>query len=309
MGGAAGAGVGSRGAAARRFVDAADKLGMDLSRMWGTFAPDSSVVREVVLAVMGSGRTAMLFISGPDDLTDRPDDPDAARQERSALLAEACDHLRALRRDDGAQAVVLAQALLEPEETDAMDALASAGFMRLGDLAYLRRPIPRSGGGTSVRWPAGVSLRRMTDTPGDMALLSRALDRSYEHTLDCPELCGLRDVDDVLESHRSVGDFDPGMWWLILADGQAEGCMLLSVCPEQSSVELVYLGLSPALRGKGLGGQLLMLGVQSLTGRGEKNLTCAVDTRNTPAMSLYRRCGFHKFATRVPFVRSLRAPA
>jgi ribosomal protein S18 acetylase RimI-like enzyme len=302
-----GIGAGTRAAAARRFVDAADKLGMDLSRLWGTVGPGPTEVREVVLAVVGSGRTAMLFVSGAEELGVREDDPSSSRQERAALLDEACEHLRALRSERGDQSVVLAQALLEPEETEAMEALGAAGFLRLGDLAYLRRPIPRSGGGGSVRWPAGVSLRRMADTPADMSLLCKALDRTYEQTMDCPELCGLRDVGDVLESHRSVGVFDPGMWWLILDGVEPEGCMLLSVCPEQSSVELVYLGLSPRLRGKGLGGQLLMLGVQSLTGRGEKTLTCAVDTRNVPAMALYRRCGFHRFATRVPFVRSLRA--
>ena len=51
---------------------------------------------------------------------------------------------------------------------------------------------------------------------------------------------------------------------------------------------------------------LLSMGVQSLTGRAERMLTCAVDTRNTPAMSLYRRCGFQRFGVRVPLVLSLR---
>ena len=76
----------------------------------------------------------------------------------------------------------------------------------------------------------------------------KALERSYVDTLDCPELCGLRVVDDVLESHRSVGVFDPGMWWLVMAEDEPEGCMLLSACPEQNAVELVYLGISPRLR-------------------------------------------------------------
>jgi ribosomal protein S18 acetylase RimI-like enzyme len=142
-----------------------------------------------------------------------------------------------------------------------------------------------------------------------MSLLSKALERTYEETMDCPELCGMRVVGDVLESHRSVGVFDPGMWWLVMDSGEPEGCMLLSACPEQNAVELVYLGLSPRLRGRGLGSSLLMMGVQSLTGRPEKMLTCAVDTRNAPAMALYRRCGFQRFAVRVPLVLSLRRSA
>lgn len=302
-----GAGAGPRPAAARRFLDAADRLGMDLSNMWGVFDPVTKRVRQVCLAVIGSGRTAMLFVSGPDE---GHEEGEVSLWERMELIRAACDHLRAQLKGDGkTQAVVLAQALLEQEEHEALAALLRCGFLRLGDLAYLRRPIPRSGGVQTPRWPDGVSIRRMRNSEEDMVLLSTALERTYEETLDCPELCGLRQVEDVLESHRSVGVFDPGMWWLVMAGSEPEGCMLFSACPEQNAVELVYLGISPRLRGKGLGAKLLMMGVQSLTGRPERVLTCAVDTRNTPAMALYRRCGFQRFGVRVPLVLSLRRDA
>jgi ribosomal protein S18 acetylase RimI-like enzyme len=305
-----GVGAGPRPAAARRFLEAADRLGMDLSNMWGVMDAGGKRAKQVCLAVVGSGRTAMLFVSGPDDEAGSvAEDPEQGLRERCAVIRTACDSLGALERPGTReQAVVLAQALLEQEEVEALTALTECGFQRLGDLAYLRRPIPRSGGQTP-RWPAGIVLQRLRDTPGDMTLLAKALERTYEQTMDCPELCGMRVVGDVLESHRSVGVFDPGMWWLVMDNGEPEGCMLLSACPEQNAVELVYLGLSPRLRGRGLGSSLLMMGVQSLTGRAEKMLTCAVDTRNAPAMALYRRCGFQRFAVRVPLVLSLRRGA
>ena len=87
--------------------------------------------------------------------------------------------------------------------------------------------------------------------------LLEALESSYQDTLDCPELCGLRETPDVLDSHRSTGVFDPALWWMVHVNGQARGCALFNRCPEQRTIELVYLGLSPELRGRGLGKWLL----------------------------------------------------
>ena len=40
---------------------------------------------------------------------------------------------------------------------------------------------------------------------------------------------------------------------VVLRDqGAPAGCMLLNRCPEQRVVELVYIGLAPGLRGRGL---------------------------------------------------------
>lgn len=306
-----GPGAGPRPAAARRFLEAADALGMDVSNMWGSLDAKGTRVKQVCLAVVGTGRTAMLFVSGPSDPSepDRIPEDELAAAERRAAIDAACGHLRRLRVEGSSeQQVVLAQALLESEEVAAIEALSAAGFMRLGDLAYLRRSIPRSGS-HRAKWPPGIVVRRCSELPDAEERLLTALERSYEETLDCPELCGMRDVADVLESHRSVGEYDPGMWWLVEADGEAEGCMLLSASPEQNAVELVYLGISPRLRGKGIGSLLMATGMQCLTGRSEKSITCAVDTRNEPAMLLYRRSGFQRFATRVPMVLSLRRSA
>lgn len=153
----------------------------------------------------------------------------------------------------------------------------------------------------------GVVLRRLSDINASEhdALLAIALERSYIDTQDCPELCGLRDVADVLDSHRSVGDYDPALWWIIEYQGKPEGAMLLSACPEQQTIELVYLGISPVLRGKGIGSAMLALGLKELTGRPEGTISCAVDTRNAPAMKLYKRAGFQQFSTRVPMVMGI----
>jgi len=371
-------------AAGRRFLESAASLHIDVSLMWGTLDPSGRFFHHVCLAVVGAGRTAMLFFSSPDsDATPLAFVPGHLTSEQMpamdtaisgmetdsegtgganprfgqfaladvpthvvqhwALVKHACHHLKGLRthpvsrgvtrRDtDHPQAsadtrvVALVQGLLEPHETDAIKALVNAGFTRLGNLVYMRRTLPhRAGserGGSSRRarvarsapiatdfsWPAGTVLRRLSDIPESEhdSLLAVALERSYIDTQDCPELCGLRDVADVLDSHRSVGVFDPSLWWIIEVDGRPEGAMLFSVCPEQQTIELVYLGISPLLRGKGVGSAMLTMGLGDLLGRSETTVCCAVDTRNAPAMKLYKRAGFQEFSTRVPMVMGIR---
>lgn len=332
--------------AARRFLESAKALKIDLTQMWGTLAPNGLDVRQVCLAVVGSGRTAMLFVSGPArsgstwfasarrKAASGTDD----QGERIAVIRTACD---ALSKGSGSDApgVALAQALLESREREAAAALRTAGFMQLGELAYMRLALsstpkavelaPASG----IQWPPGVQVRSVEsllaegwDSQRVDEALSLALERTYVDTLDCPELCGLRSVRDVLESHRAVGVHHPAFWWLLFDEHGPQGCALFSVCPEQDSIELVYLGVSPAIRGHGVGRSLFKLGLSELYQRaiyrgdefegastspttprvaGLGGVTCAVDTRNQPAVKLYRSLGFQRFATRVPLVKRL----
>jgi mycothiol synthase len=323
-----GPGAGPRAPAARRFIEAAGQFGIDLSLLWAVPDPTGRGFQQACLAVIGSGRTAMLFVSSEEEPI-RPrrgggsgssecEVAAFALRQRVALVTAACRHLRTVPAPgcDGCPApgaepaVTLAQSLLEPEETAAIASLSAAGFRRLGDLAYMHRNIPRHAParGLSVPvWPDGMAVRRLSEIPAreHSPLLLRALERSYIDTLDCPELCGMRRVQDVLDSHRSVGKFDPALWWVAFQSDQAEGCMLLTPCPEQHAVELVYLGLSPPLRGCGLAASLLKMGIAELAGRREHTLTCAVDLRNTPALKLYERAGFERAAVRVPMVLPL----
>lgn len=330
-------------AAAERFLESAASMGLDLSLMWATESGGRGAIagtlRQVALAVPGTGRTVMLFVSGPArrrrgslvSVAELGAGPGATR-ERAGVIRAACE--QAARGIDGEPASVLAQTLLETRETEAISGFDAAGFRRLGDLAYLRRigPPPAATHGDTL--PPDVAVRSIASLLADgwtperiEAALLLALERSYIDTLDCPELCGLRSAEDVLESHRSVGRYDGGLWWLVMASGRAEGCMLLNVCPEHESVELVYLGLSPVLRGKGLGAKLLAGGLRVVQGAafdafgdqagdptpagrcvvGPGGVTCAVDTRNEPAMRLYRHAGFQRFALRVPMVLPLRS--
>lgn len=310
--------VDDRERAGRRLIATAPAFGIDLDLLWGTIAPGADgrpTVRQAVLAVPGSGRTAMLFISGPGPAQEVGPVP-AQAGERVAALREAFAGLSRSDRD-----IVLAQALPEPGEHWAIEACRGAAMVHVGDLAYLRRSLRPTGPARLNRarsrppaWPAGVTVVEVRDAEdfepgGDGAALQAALEASYVDTLDCPELCGLRSTRDVLASHMATGKFDPSTWWIVREGDEPAGCMLMTHCPDHDSVELVYLGLGPRLRGRGLARRLMEFGIERVARCKASELTCAVDRRNTPALRLYTSLGFGEFTARVAYVRPLSSPS
>lgn len=281
----------------RRFLAGARAAGYDLSNMWGTVvdADTTPGVREVCLAIEGPGRTAMCFVSGPRESTDGGD----TGSERAACIRATLDHLDAER-------VHLAQALPEPHQSWAVAAYAAAGFIHVGELAYMELEIPAArapGPNGQPAWPTGVHVRPAQDPRGrDGPFLIEALDASYAQTLDCPELCGLRSTADVLESHIATGTFDASLWQLAFEGESPIGCSLVSLIPENGSAELVYIGLAPAARGRGLARTLLTHAIAELRRRRIRRLVCAVDRRNAPAIGLYARLGFREFSARSAWV-------
>lgn len=291
----------------RRFLAGARIAGYDLTNMWGTFdenAPTPSI-REVCLAIAGPGRTAMCFVSGPHDGVHEDKTTGAhATNERASCIRSVVQGLDPER-------VCLAQGLTEPHETWAILAYNAAGFTHVGDLAYLELEIPtgRSAGpGERAEWPEGIEVRAVCDPVGsDAPLLIETLDASYIATLDCPELCGLRPTEDVLASHMATGTFDPSLWLLALEEQKPVGCSLVSLIPENGSAELVYIGLAPLGRGRGLAQAMLQRSIAELRRRRVHRLVCAVDRRNAPAMGLYSRLGFEEFSARSAWVCPIRA--
>lgn len=311
----------NREAAAKRLVTAAPVHGIDLSFLWGTVGRDgrgAEEVRQVVLAVPGAGRTLMLFQSEPG-----AEGAGSAEglAERVASINAACAHFERRFANDSSTTesgpdVRLAQGLPEPSEKWAVGAFEGAGFRRVGNLAYLRRSLKgeRTRSAGEIDWPPGIRVVPFSDLPPVLrtdGTLIEALESSYVDTLDCPELCGLRETADVLASHRATGIWDPSMWWVVFDGepgngGRASGCLLLNRCPEQRAVELVYVGLSPSVRGRGIASRLLGLAIASAArGPATDELTCAVDRRNQPALNLYGRAGFKAIAERVAFVRPI----
>ena len=298
------------GDAGRRFVSAARSQGVQLGCFFAALG-DGGEVLESALAVPGAGRAAMFFVSQPAD--------SAGERALSAAVLAACGDL---------EGMVLAQALLLPAEVRAARVFEGAGFSRLASLGYLRWRSRRMRGGVSggvwsvpAGWESALSSGEVRD--GDVVVrrlssvrsgdgdrrVRAALAASYEGTLDCPELCRMRDPSDVLASHRAVGEVDDRLWWLVERGEEPLGAVLWTPMRRSGtglgSAELVYMGLGPGLRGRGLGSKLLTLTASDLWERGFGELTCAVDLSNTPARAMYERAGFRRYAERVAFVLGL----
>ena len=288
-----------------RLVENAKAGRLDLSLLFA--AESAGTIRQVCLLAPSSGRTAALFLSEPLPQGDLGGE-EQALVDRAACIAAA----EAYAAQHLSDHVAVLQALPEPEELWSMNALRLAGLSHVGDLTYLRRPIGRHSGifarpPAMPSWPQGVSVKPLSALPGPFdthaPMLCDLLDRTYEGTLDCPALCGLRDTRDVLDSHRGVGQFDPALWFVVFRGERPEGCMLLSPSEELRSVELVYLGLTPALRGQGLGARLLDLAFRVVPRSTCDHMTCAVDRANTPAARIYQHAGFRPFGERAAFVK------
>jgi len=279
------AGPGSDRRAAARFLSAAESHGIALDDFWGVADETNGPFRAAALLVLSSGSTVMAFAS--------PVDGSASIESISRMIDRACEEVKTGK---------LAQTLLEIDEAAAQSAFERAGFVWVGDLLYLRRPWtkpePMDGD-----WPTGVTIE--TWRQGDEEALATALERSYIDTQDCPELCGLRSTQDVIESHRATGVFDPALWWIVRANGAPAGVLLLNVAPDQDHTELVYLGLGPELRGRGLATRLLRHGLGAIALDKHRAMVCAVDARNGPARKLYSREGFHEFSRRRALVRPI----
>lgn len=305
---------------ARALVTGGSKHGIDLSLVWATWEADPARpsrrrARQTCLAVIGSGRTALLFLSEP------PPEGDAGGTragitERRTCIEATCRHLQSQRP----QVVKMAQALTEPSHGWAKEAYLAAGFLHVGNLTYLRRAAPSDQVLPPPNLGDGVELRTYGELEASIgrkaadATFGAALSATYEQTLDCPELCGMRSIEDVLDSHRSTGQFDSRLWWVMLeraaaiplAERKPLGCLLLNPCKDQQTIELVYIGLAPEARGKGWAKPLLLHGMSvSLRGRRGYEVACAVDDRNTPARNLYASLGFRESGHRVALVKSL----
>lgn len=278
------ASAGSDPDAGDRFLQAAQDHGVQLDEFWGVADTPDAPLLAVALLVPSPGATVMVFTSPIRDTEDV--------QRVSRLVQTAC------RQTSG---VTLAQALFEPGDTRSRSAFTMAGFRSVGELLYLRRDwsnVPAQAASPAL--PAGVTIENWR--PGLDDDLACALERSYIDTLDCPELCGLRDSCDVIESHRATGEFDPTLWWIVRHNQQPAGALLLNPSPPLDHTELVYLGLAPELRRQGLASTLLRMGIASIADRKSRTIACAVDSRNIPARKLYEREGFREFSRRCAFV-------
>jgi ribosomal protein S18 acetylase RimI-like enzyme len=188
----------------------------------------------------------------------------------------------------------LAQALLSPAEAPLAAPLRRNGFSHVTHLWYLCRDL----GPLAALPDAPAALAFRPFDPRRPGVFRQTLLRTYEGTLDCPEVNGVRTIDEVIAGHQAQGRFDPDRWWLALRAGDPVGVLLVVELPESGDWEVAYMGLVPEARRQGLGRQLLAKALHEACAAGVPRVTLSVDGRNLPAARLYQRLGFEPFDRR-----------
>lgn len=242
-----------------------------------------------ILLVPNPGATAMLFVGQASGWRDHET---VVQLIRTATLSEQSDSVRVV------------QSLVDPGQVLEAKVLERAGMKKLAKLVYMQKTIDRREFATPrpetlARLPATL-LRYHDDTHERFA---KAILASYEDTLDCPGLVGLRHIDQIILGHRSTGRFDPNLWHVFYDPADRPmAALLLAPSAAGAGFELVYLGVAKPFRGMGVGGQLMSYALAEATRRGADRMYLAVDDRNEPAMKLYHGLGFRGCARKLAYI-------
>lgn len=217
------------------------------------------------------------------------------QSDRGHIQSEILKHIG---RQMDALGLTLGQVLLDPGDSANRQVLDVNGFPHLTDLHYLLHPV-------SSTPPVGFADELETETfdpTTNVKRFEKVLVRTYIGTLDCPELDGLRTPQDALEAHRATGHFNPRRWWLVRDRGCDAGLLLLNAHPDRDLLEIVYVGVVPEARGRGVG-QFLVQKAIAQAHQERRSIVLAVDQRNHPARKLYARLGFLQLTVQSVHVR------
>jgi mycothiol synthase len=241
-----------------------------------------------LLPVVSPGRTMLMF--SPTRLTHKT----PLRVIRQ-LVSQVGEHWKQ-------RGVDLAQLLIDPHDEPVIRAYCSCGFEQLAELVYLQRTVGRGVNGPIM--PDGYSVATYTEE--SHRAFGRTILRTYENSMDCPGLNGLRDIEDIIAGHKASGEFDPNRWYLLYEHATPVAVLLLCRSPHADGCELVYLGLVAEARGRGIADLMMHLAMASVSADGRMQLSLAVDSRNERAMKLYYRHGMQRVGSRVALIRDLR---
>lgn len=266
------------------FLQFASGRGINVNDLWVACASGKPVWG--ILPITNPGHTALLFAPPR-----RPADCDVA-----PLVEAVCEHL-------SRRSTYLAQALLDPPDAAGRGMLATLGFKEMAELVYLQVNVSRA-----IATPElPESFWWQTYSAQTHPLFERAILESYQQSLDCPGLNGLRDIGDVIAGHKASGEFNPRFWFVLSERDMPRGVLLLCRVPRTDASELVYLGLAPVARRRGLADLLVRQALWAVREMSLSRLTLAVDANNAPALRLYYRHGMSRIGSKVALMRDLRS--
>ena len=256
-------------------------------RTWFWWAKAGKQTSAAAMVVESPGRIGMLLHSpvGP-----RASEGDAlSRTIAAASIAALEDNL------------AFVQAMMPENSCAAAKAVTDAGFTHLARLVHMTLDAKAHPGEIDQRisWLAGGQYEEK--------LLEHVISSTYEGSLDCPALTGLRPVSDIIAGHKSSGIFTPQCWWIAHFDGHPSGCLLMNdSSSSEQFCEIVYLGVVPQFRGKGIAKAMIAKASAEALRRGKSKIRLAMDDANIYAKRIYVGCGFATTSVQLAYI--LKAP-
>lgn len=242
-------------------------------------ATDGEAIRGTIFAYRIGGAQAAIWPPNADDA-----------DVRDALVAGALAWIHG-------EPTRTVQAVVRDSDLPRTDALVRAGFRRVTRLANLSR--------ASSPTDAAFAPNRMTfeSVSVPSAEFAATMQRTYEGTLDVPELNGTRTIDEVVAGYREAQSCESSRWWLLRERGAPVGVVMLAEQSDGSTIELTYVGLIPPARGHGLGREAIGFALARAAESGSSRVTLTVDVRNAPALRRYDEWHFRRDDERTAFLR------
>ena len=191
------------------------------------------------------------------------------------------------------------QAVLAGAETDLASPLLRTGFVHTTSLRYLRCRLHEVVDSAPVLSPLTIEPYERCDR----GLFQATLLRSYEGSLDCPELNGRREPRDIIAAHQAHGRHEPDFWWLIRYAGEPAGVLIAAGIPGTTGYEIAYVGVVPQMRERGVARETMRRALAQMRVREASEVAITVDSRNQPALQLYASLGFEEFDCREVYLR------
>lgn len=271
------------------FIEYTRALSLSLDHQW--VAEGNGPCVSACTCLESPGRTALLFL--PSGLTS-----DCGAETIGCLLEHVLCEIST--RD-----IRLVQCLIAPTDEWNRAALALAGFRELATLRYMECDVSNHSTAGRPAAPPQGSFEWVTYDRPHHADFARLILATYEDSQDCRGLAGIRGIEDILAGHKAAGRFEPHRWRLLYCDRRPAACILFVENPLRPALELVYVGVHPEFRRRGIGGYVLDYGLSLAQREQFSTVTLAVDAANTPAERLYDARRFRQTLQRRAMIRVL----
>ena len=185
------------------------------------------------------------------------------------------------------QRIDLAQIVVHPDSEIDLEVFNNCEFHLLANLAYMTLE--------NTHFPSSMPPSELTFEPRacfQPIRLEKLLTETYEQSLDCPALNGVRNPADVIDDYAVQGTPNADTWFFVQHGGKDVGCLILTSHAEGEHWELIYMGIVPSARGQRFGWQTLQFALWKAQIQSAKRMVLAVDHSNEHALRPYRKAGF-----------------